>query len=175
VEKLGGQAMVVEHAAAERHLVRVRLSHARQADIVTEQKDKEAQAAFLPLFEGSEELQRGVGTLRPLADAAAVIVAEDSDVDAATADGVLTDIGGRAVTSRKELHVAGGEAGAEGGILGGLDETASFGDTGHQAGVAEEEGAGAHGGSGGRRSGVATTALILPRGAGPAAAKRGAR
>src|SRR5262249_26809286 len=101
-------------------------------------------------------LQLGVGEVGPLADAAAVVVAEDTDVDVTGADGVLADGGGRPVGGGEELHVAGGEGGAGGGSLGGRDETGALGDAAHHPGVAEENRAGAHGGPGARQSEITT-------------------
>src|SRR5262249_40133246 len=70
---------------------------------------------------------------------------EDPDVDAAGPHGVLADVRGRSVVGGEELHVAGIEAGAEGGVLGGLDETTPLGEAGKGAGVTEEDLGGSHG------------------------------
>src|SRR5262249_8233675 len=63
----------------------------------------------------------------------------------------------------EELHVAGGQPGAEGGVLGGLGETAPLGGARHQAGVAEEDRAGAHGSAGEETLIGVDSASMIPR------------
>src|SRR5262249_46502223 len=154
---------IVQHALAESQLVLVHRLLSRQANFVALEEDEDAHATCLLLFQGGEELQFGVGNLGPFPDAAAVVVSEDADIDAATAHPVLADGGGWAIVGSEELHVADGQAGAQGAVPGCLDESASTGHARHQAGMAEEDLGDTHGD---RASAIVpaevTVAFILP-------------